>query len=614
MSYYDFFFELMNISRTAGFVIIAVLILRVILKPFPKKYVCLLWLVVLFRLLCPLTFEVDFSLIPYHDRLQPQMFHNTPQIETELAPVDTILDATVNPMLDLAFSPIGNYYPIGLIADYLCQAWILALPFLILYTFFSWLELRKKLRSATCLYDNIYISDRIPTPFVVGFFRPKIYLPEGLRTQEQKYIVLHERGHIARLDFIVKPVFWCAVMLHSFNPLVWAAWYFYTRDIELACDERAVKDLSPEERKEYSRTLVELAVIPNTLKDGVPCPVAFGMNSIRQRIQYVLNYRPKAKWFTATAICVMIPLVVLLSVNQEKSFPMYEVRDSLAVVNPEIAYTEICWGSAITILTDQNEMHKLWKAVSQLEVKKRGKDYRYQFMIQGEFPYDSQTSPNWIHFYNQEKEWIGGISLNGDCTRIYPGPPAEENYGYLEVQNAESVQQILQKCCNDSLQKLSGTTMAVDLNHDGISEKLVVYPDKADRWLMTSLYQNDGSVLWKSRIGKDMAYGAYCETIGKLDGKDTLFDVSYSSDYAGWRAYQINKDGELALVASDSIWTARKTAEQRAEFYKNANAVLLNTKVITAFHHGELEYSTQTQPVWATERMLWNQLNIKTQE
>ena len=131
---------------------------------------------------------------------------------------------------------------------------------------------------------------------------------------------------------------------------------------------------------------------------------------------------------------------------------------------------------------------------------------------------------------------------------------------------------------------------------------------------MTSLYQNDGSVLWKSLIGKDTAYGAYCETIGKLDGKDTLFDISYSSDYAGWRAYQINKDGELALVASDSMWTARKTAEQRAEFYKNANAVLLNTKVITAFHHGELEYSTQTQPVWATERMLWNQLNIKTQE
>lgn len=611
MSIYEFFFELMNFSRTAGFVIIAVLILRVILKPFPKKYVCLLWLVVLFRLLSPLTFEVDFSLIPYHDRLQPQMFHNTPQIETEMAPVDTILDATVNPILDLAFSPIGNYYPIGVIADYLCQAWFLALPFLILYTFFSWLELRKKLRSANRLYDNIYSSDKIPTPFVVGFFNPRIYLPEGLSKQKQKYIVLHERGHIARFDFIVKPLFWCAVMLHCFNPLVWVAWFFYIRDIELACDERAIKGLSLEERKDYSRTLVDLAVQPKTPGDRIPCPVAFGMNSIRQRIQYVLNYKPKMKWVTIIAVCVMIPLVVLLSVNQEKSFSMYEVRDSLAVVNPEIAYTEICWGSAINVLTDQNEMNKLWETVSHIEVKKRGKDYRYQFMIQGEFPYDSQTSSNWIHFYNQEKEWIGGISLNGDCTRINPGPPAKENFAYLEVQDPEPVRQILQRYCNDSLEKLSDTTMAVDLNHDGISEKLVVYPDKADRWLMTSLYQNDGTVLWKSRIGKDMAYGSYCETIGKLDGKDSLFEVSYSSDYAGWRAYQINKDGELALVASDSIWIAKKTAEQRAEFYKNANAVLLNTKVIAAFHHGELEYGTQTQPVWATERILWNQLNIK---
>ncbi len=611
MSIFDFFFELMNISRTAGYVIIAVLILRVILKPFPKKYICFLWLVVLFRLLCPVTLETEFSLVPYHDRLQPQMFHNTPQIETEVAPVDDILDITVNPVLDIAFSPKGNYYPAGMIADFLYQAWILVMPCLLIYTFFSWLELRKKLRSANRLHDNIYSSDQIPTPFVVGLFHPKIYLPEGLSKQEQKYIVLHERGHIARLDFIVKPLFWCAVMLYCFNPLVWAAWYFYTRDIELACDERAVLFLSYEERKDYSRTLVELASQPKTPGDRIPCPVAFGMNSIRQRIQYVLNYKPKMKWVTVTAICVMIPLVVLLSVNQEKSFPLYEVRDSLAVVNPEIAYTEICWGSAINILTDQNEMNKLWKTVSHLEVKKRGKDYRYQFMMPDEFSYDSQTSDNWIHFYNQQKEWIGGISLNGDCTRITSGPPAKENFAYLEVQNPESLRQILQRYCSENLEKLSDTTMTADLNNDGVLEKAVVYPDKADRWLMAALYQQDGTVLWKLNLGKDTAYSSYCNTIGKLDGIDTLFDVYYSPDSAGWRAYQINEEGEFTMVASDSTWIVNKTAEQREEFYRNANAVLLNTKVIAAFHHGELEYSTQTQPVWASERILWNQLNIR---
>ena len=611
---FDFFFELMNISRTAGFVIIAVLILRIILKPFPKKYVCLLWLVVLFRLLCPVTLEAEFSIIPYHDRLQPQMFHNTPQIETEVTPVDEILDITVNPVLDIAFSPKGNYYPAGMIAELLCQAWILALPFLVLYTFFSWIELRKKLKGANRLHDNVFVSDQISSPFVVGLFVPKIYLPEGLNIKEQKYIVLHERGHIARFDFVVKPLFWCAVMLHSFNPLVWAAWYFYTKDIEVACDERAIKSLSPEERKEYSRTLVDLAVTPNTLRDGIPCPIAFGMNSIRQRIQYVLNYKPKTKWFTVIAVCVMIPLVLLLSVNQERVFQMYEVRESLAVVNPEIAYAEICWGSAVNIVTDQNEMNELWKTVSMLEVKKRGKDYRYQFMMPDVFPYDSQTSDNWIHFYNQEKEWIGGISLTGDCTRIFPGPPAKENCEYFEVQNPEPVQQILRRYCSESLENLSDTTMIADLNNDGVSEKLVVYSDKADRWLMASLYQQDGTVLWKSLIGKDTAYGSSCYTIGQLEGKDTLFYVYYSSNNAGWRAYQINEDGELARVAYDSTWHAYKTGIQREEFFKKANVIVENTKVIAAFHHGELEYSTEAQPVWATERILWNQLNIENQE
>lgn len=278
----DIFLDVVNLSLTASWVIMVVLLLRLLLRPVPKKYVCLLWLVVLFRLLCPVTLEAEFSLVPQHQPIQPEIVYTTPQIQTAAEPINHIADETVNPILaqSSAPNPQGSANPLQIYLFLAARVWILGIALLCGYTLMSWLRLRQQLREAVPAGEGVYLCAAVPSPFVFGIFNPKIYLPFDLSEEQQRWILLHERSHIARRDFLLKPLFWLAVLLHWMNPLVWIAWRFYSRDVELACDERAIRQLDDCQKRRYSNTLLQLAV--RTPKWS--CPVAFGNNSVKQQI------------------------------------------------------------------------------------------------------------------------------------------------------------------------------------------------------------------------------------------------------------------------------------------------------------------------------------------
>lgn len=600
----DYFLLWLNMTITASWVIVAVLLLRFVLRPLPKRYLCLLWLVVLFRLLCPVSFESEFSFVPYHDSIQVQSFHNTPQIETSVEVVDEIANQTVNPVLEKYFAaqPENHFYPWGLVASILLLAWKVGMIVLFTYTFISWELLRVRLKDAVQELDGGYTCNEISSPFVFGIVRPRVYLPSGLSEEERHWILLHERSHIRRGDFILKPLFWCGVIVHWLNPLVWAAWYCYTRDLELACDEQAVKNFSHVERQRYSKVLVSLAVQPQK----VPCPLAFGATGIRQRVRYVLNYRRRAPWLVAGTVCVMVVLMLVLALNPFKVYTLGEVRESMQQEYANIASAEICWGSTVVTCTNLEEITQLQKQLAALEVQKKGRDPRYEFMMVGYQP-DTLTADNWIRFYDAAGVYLTGVSIRGNCEEISPGQPAQENFGYLQVEQPEQLRQILQHYCGAERERLADTTFFVDLTGDGVDERIVINPDFAvqGHHLVMAVYEENGNILTK-RVFKRNDETDYCVGLYQEDGNTYLLEgypfiyLKQGSGRSTLDFTRFHKDGSSERKDFTPVWLSEQekgvqSMQSLREVFLQNEGKLQDTVLLYGITDGICWYSTAEQ-------------------
>ena len=245
--------------------------------------------------------------------------------------------------------------------------WVLGIAGLCGYTLFCWFRLRRQLREAVPDEEGIYLCDAIPSPFVFGIVRPRIYLPYGLRDAERRYVLLHERSHIARWDFLLKPLFWLAVMMHWLNPLVWVAWHYFSRDLELACDERAIAQLDGSQKQGYSHTLVQLAVQQRKLR----CPIAFGNNSTKQRIAHVLRYKKQALWLTGVALVITVMMAVALGVNPVPTYRLGELQPELEQRAVDQAYIQ--WGCVQVEITEPAEVKALQQLLVDTEVQRKDK-------------------------------------------------------------------------------------------------------------------------------------------------------------------------------------------------------------------------------------------------
>lgn len=302
------FLQVLNMSATASFVIAFVLLARFLLKKAPKIFSYALWSIVLFRLTCPISFDNAFSLLPSNTPspvravrpAAPQIVEYLPQ-----------LDAVVDPKCDAAVTA-GEI------------VWLVGIAVLLGYGVYSFLKLRQKLIGAGKLYDNVYLSDHIATPFVLGVVRPKIYLPSDLPEQEYDHVILHEQIHIRHFDPIIKIAAFFALVLHWFNPLVWIAFFYAGRDMEMACDEGVIARLGPGIRETYSISLLKL-MTDQVIFIGTP--FSFGTGSVKERIKNVMHYRKPTLWvFIAAMIFVFIFSFVLLS-NPKEQYDTYTVGE-----------------------------------------------------------------------------------------------------------------------------------------------------------------------------------------------------------------------------------------------------------------------------------------------
>lgn len=304
----NIFMDLFNMSITASYLVFAVVVARFLLRKAPKWLNCLLWALVGIRLICPFSFESSLSLIPSSQTISVNN-SSTGRPFTVQSGVP-VVDSNVNDFLGDKYYE-GVTVPANTFADVttvLSVIWLVGLVCMLIYGLASYLRLRKRVGVSLLFKDNIYYCDNIDTPFILGFFKPKIYVPSGISEEQTGYITLHEKAHLKRKDHLWKPLGFILLSVYWFNPVMWVAYILLCRDIESACDEKVIKNMSGSEKKGYSETLVSCSVQRRMV---MACPLAFGEVGIKQRIKSVLNYKKPAFWviilafslFTVVAVC-----------------------------------------------------------------------------------------------------------------------------------------------------------------------------------------------------------------------------------------------------------------------------------------------------------------------
>ncbi len=308
--------NLINMSMIAGYIVLAILILRLCLKKAPKALICLLWGIVGLRLLLPFRVESILSLIPSKEPL-PEDFltGQVPQLNTGIP----VLNDTFTPIIQESLPPaVADFRtPMEEVFSFLALAWLVGLCAMLIYTLISYIRVRLQVREAMRKEGNIYLCDRVQSPFILGIICPRIYLPSDLSERDAAYVIAHEKAHLRRLDHIWKPLGFLLLSVYWFNPILWVAYILLCRDIEMACDEKVIKALGTDSKTSYSEALLNCAV---SRKSIAACPLAFGEVGVKARIKSVLNYKKPAFWIILVAIIasVVVAICFLTDPKEEK--------------------------------------------------------------------------------------------------------------------------------------------------------------------------------------------------------------------------------------------------------------------------------------------------------
>ena len=307
----ELFLKIVNMSISASWVVIAVLTLRFCLKKAPKWVNVLLWGIVAVRMVFPFSIESVLSLIPSAETISPSiMMEQSPSVQTGVP----ALNHVINPVISSSFTPApgASANPLQIWIPVLAGIWLFGIAALFLYSAVSYWRLRRKVCEAVILRGNIYQSEKVCSPFVLGIIRPKIYLPYHMDSREMDHVIAHEQTHIRRKDHWWKPLGFLLLTTHWFNPLMWLSYILLCRDIELACDEKVIRKMSNEQRADYTQALVACSVDRRLI---TACPLAFGEIGVKERVKSVMNYKKPAFWIVLASVIVCAVIAVCFLTN-----------------------------------------------------------------------------------------------------------------------------------------------------------------------------------------------------------------------------------------------------------------------------------------------------------
>lgn len=408
------FLQVLNMSLTGSYVIIAVILLRQLLRKAPKRISYALWAVALFRLVCPFSLESSVSLLPSAKPLpETVLLSHSPQVQSGIRVIDQAVQLP-------APAPGDSANPMQIWMWILGIVWVVGIVLLLGYSLISWLLLRRRIQGAALLGDGVYCSDTVPEPFVLGMFRPKIYLPAGLSEQETQYIVSHERFHIQRHDPFFKMLGFFTLCLHWFNPLVWIAFLLMTKDMEMSCDERVIESLGTGVKQEYSRTLLAFASASGMPKGA---PLAFGESNVKSRIRNVLSYKKPVFWVTVVLMVLLAAVGVGFSVNPQSYRPLGRVAPELPSISPEVVSKVVVESPARTAaFVEKDRIEEIYQMISRLPVSSNAAS-------QSRGDGDSVTQ---VTFYDKDvpEQIRFQLHINDDMTRVWVDNMIEPSYPY----------------------------------------------------------------------------------------------------------------------------------------------------------------------------------------
>ena len=306
------FLKLLNLSISASWLVLAVLVLRLVSKRSPKWMNVLLWGIVALRLVLPFSIESALSLIPSAETVSPAavQFAPAPTITSGVS----IIDNAVNPSLSEHFAavPTASVNPLYVWTEIAGWVWLIGLGAMLLYALVSYLRLRRRVSVSLPIQDHIYLCDAISSPFILGVVKPHIYLPSDLDEVQRQNVLAHEQAHLARRDHWWKPLGFALLAVYWFNPVLWLAYTLLCRDIELACDERVIRTMDESAVKTYSTVLLACS-IPR--KAVITCPLAFGEVAVKERVRNALRYKKPAFWVVAASVAVCVVVAVCFLTN-----------------------------------------------------------------------------------------------------------------------------------------------------------------------------------------------------------------------------------------------------------------------------------------------------------
>ena len=332
------FSEVLNMSLTASLVIVFVLAARLLLKKAPKVYSYALWAVVLFRLLCPVSLSAPVSLLTITDATVTAAAPRQEQTEQGRATTVNYLPAqrqqsAERPQtapLSAASTQLYEKEAPDLSAA-AALIWLAGIGVMVLYSLATYANLRRNLVGAMRWRGNAYLADHIDSPFVLGLFRPRIYLPSGTPVKERRYILAHETHHIRRCDHIVKMLAYSALCIHWFNPLVWAAFIQAGKDMEMSCDEAVIKKLGEHIRADYSASLLRLATHRRLIAGT---PLAFGEGDTKGRVMNMAKWKKPKVWVSILCIVLCIAVLAFCALNPEEEKSMKELTLNTGELGP----------------------------------------------------------------------------------------------------------------------------------------------------------------------------------------------------------------------------------------------------------------------------------------
>lgn len=526
----ELFLKIINMSISASWLILAVLILRLVLKKAPKWVNVLLWGIVAVRLICPLSFESALSLIPSSETIP---------LDIEMAAKPTIdsgvpaINSVVNPVLS-SFAPpqhvLTSANPLQIWIPILNIIWLIGVGALLLYTAVSYWRLCRKVDTAVRYKGNIFQSENVSSPFVLGIIKPRIYLPFNMNGQDLEHVVAHEQAHIRRKDHWWKPLGFLLLTIHWFNPLMWLAYVLLCRDIELACDEKVIKELGNEQRADYMQALVACSVNRRMI---AACPLAFGEVGVKERVKSVMNYKKPAFWVIIIAVIICVGVAACFLTNPKQD------RYILRIVVPagsqeEFVYTEE------EVSTVRNSI-KIWSGdgLGDTEVllfpvnKTAETGYTATYLTHGmsvEFDAENDT---WFKI---------GVNMQN--------PTNEDIIVYVEVENVEV--RIVDEI-NSVIEWFDYLETPDEMKWDGSLEiSLTEFPDVTFRWTYGEMLAVKGSKSTSLYTGMPIWNAYFCDLTG--DGLPELCSsISWGSgmidnrviiyDYANGVSYELSDRG-----------------------------------------------------------------------